>query len=76
MEDKVFQTRELTQLGDGPGYVVWFRLADGSRLVIEMSLGGLVQLQGLVNRSVERLGDAQTNEMNAHPISKATEAVV
>lgn len=67
MENKTYRTNELERCGQPTGYVVWFRLVDGSRVSIEMSLGGLIQLQGLINRSVERLGGAVPDEMNAYP---------
>jgi uncharacterized protein (DUF3820 family) len=65
VDPQVYRTRELA---DRPAeYVVWFRQSDGSKLTIEMSLAGLIQLQGLVNRAVASLGGAVPDEMNAYP---------
>lgn len=66
MEDRTFQTRELAASGREAEYFVWFRLQDNSKLTVEMTLSGLIQLQGLVNRSVEVLRDPAPDEMNAH----------
>lgn len=65
-EDKRFKTRELEAAGRPGDYSVWFRLPDNSRLTIEMSLGGLLRLQGLVNRAVADLTGMSPDEVNGY----------
>lgn len=62
--DQTFQTNELRQSGRPVDYRIWFKVADGSRISIEMSLSGLLSLRGLVDRAIATFEGMAPEELN------------
>jgi len=67
METTTYKTAELARSGRDSEYNLWF-LTEKGRVEIEMSLSGLFTLAGLVERSIERLKEANVDEMNGHSV--------
>ena len=68
--DRVYRTNELERTGLPAAYVVWFKTADTGRVSIEMSLAGLLRLEGLVRRAVDAARAMSPDEMNAYEVVK------